>query len=148
MVVQQKVWWTSEKMLMRSISLIEVSKFFMNSGTWTGPVVPYPVSGSKMSITVHDQRGFLSQEEDCLNIPLASGSSNPQGPSSRILPLHGYPVFWHKPWLQKRFSQFLKYFLEIQPTEAFLFSEVLILFLKRRSYWFILKGFDFLDQSI
>ena len=28
-----KVSWTSEKMLMRSISLIEVSKFFMNSGT-------------------------------------------------------------------------------------------------------------------
>ena len=28
-----KVSWTSEKILMRSISLIEVSKFFMNSGT-------------------------------------------------------------------------------------------------------------------
>ena len=58
---------------------------------------PASDSGSKMSIIVHDQRGFLSQEEDGLNIPLVSGSSNPQGPSPGILPLHGYPVFWHKP---------------------------------------------------
>ena len=58
---------------------------------------PVPVSGSKMWITVHDQRGFLSEEEDGLNIPSASGPSIPQGPSPEILPLHGYSVFWHKP---------------------------------------------------
>ena len=101
MVVQQKVWWTSEKCWCGPSVWSKSPNFFMNSGTWTGPVVPYPVSGSKMSITVHDQRGFLSKEEDGLNIPLVSGSSIPQGPSPGILPLRGYPVFWHKPWLQK-----------------------------------------------